>query len=225
MAINVSSTSEFSLLLQQQLPGAMLAFQDVPGCKGLALLLIQPGYDIRGLTQEQIECLSDDPPYWIFCWASGRAMALALMGGELDVRNKVVVDFGAGSGVVAIAAKLAGARKVYACDIDLTCCQLTALNAHRNQVDINIISNLDDINEPIDLILAADVLYEKQNLQFLDWMLAACPNVVVADSRLKSMPDLRFSHFMTITTTSFPDYGEAKANNEVKFYRAGKESG
>lgn len=208
-------------LLQAYLPGAILGYSQLPDCRGLQLLLIEAGFDDSKLTQEQIELLSDDPPYWIFCWASGLALAKAILDGDIDVNGKVVADFGAGSGVVAIAAKMAGAARVYACDIDDVCCQLAELNAKRNDVELNIVKDLKEIKEPLDLVLAADVLYEKKNLVFLDRMLAACSRVIIADSRLKSMPDLRFQHVNTIYTTSFPDYREAKANNEVRLYRAG----
>ena len=217
--------NDFIALLQHCLPGAGLDFQAIPGCKGLELLLIEPGYDVRGLSQQQIDCLRDDPPYWILCWASGRAMAQALLDRKVDVRDKVVVDFGAGSGIVGIAAKLAGAREVFACDVDDNCCQLTRLNALRNNVELRIVTGLEQINVPVDLVLAADVLYEKENLRFLDLMLGVSDRVLVADSRLKRMPDERFEHYETSVTTSFPDYGEAKANNEVKFYRSRAGSG
>ncbi len=130
------------------------------------------------------------------------------------------MDFGAGSGVVGIAAKMAGAKKVYACDIDDTCCRLAQLNAEHNGVEVSVVRAVEAVEEPLDLVLAADVLYEKENLRFLDLMLGVCNDVLLADSRLKSMPDCRFNHFETIFTTSFPDYGEAKANNEVKLYRS-----
>ncbi|WP_290579761.1 class I SAM-dependent methyltransferase [Ketobacter sp.] len=217
----MSDVSEFRRWLQAYLPGADLRFQALPGCRGLELLLIAPGYAVHLLSQQQIERLSDDPPYWIFCWASGLALARAILDGEVLVKDKVVADFGCGSGVVAIAAKMAGARRVYACDIDTRCCRLAGLNAQHNGTEINVISALTDIAEPVDLVLAADVLYERKNLVFLDHMLDVCGDVLVADSRLKTMPDGRFVPVQTVYTPSFPDYGEAKENSRVCLYRAG----
>lgn len=217
----MSDVSEFQRWLQEYLPCADLRFQALPGCRGLELLLITPGYQVHLLSQQQIERLSDDPPYWIFCWASGLALARAILEEEVEVKDKVVVDFGCGSGVVAIAAKMAGARQVYACDIDTRCCRLTHLNAQHNGTAIKVISTLADIGETVDLVLAADVLYERKNLIFLDQMLEVCAEVLVADSRLKTMPDARFIQWRTVYTTSYPDYGEAKENNRVNFYRAG----
>lgn len=214
----VGRISEYRQILQPILPGATLSFQAIPGCIGMELLLIDPGFDPRDLSQNQIDWLSDDPPYWIFCWASGRAMAQRILEGSLNVKSKVVADFGSGSGAVAIAAKLAGASRVYACDLDVTCCELAGLNAAYNQVEIIVVRSLQEIREEVDLVVAADVLYERKNLQFLDMMLDVCESVVLADSRLKVMPDKRFNYFDTVFTTSFPDYQEAKENNEVRLY-------
>ena len=210
----------FNGLLQSYLPAAELGFKAIPDCPGLELLLTQCPNIVASIDQKQIDQLSDNPPYWILCWASGRALASAILNADVEIRDKVVVDFGAGSGVVGIAAKLAGARTVYACDIDDDCCRLIQLNAEHNAVHVEIVSSLQAIEESVDLVLAADVLYEKKNLVFLDWMLGICNQVVIADSRLKSMPDDRFVHYETVITQSFPDYGEAKENNEVKLYRS-----
>jgi ribosomal protein L11 methyltransferase len=51
-----------------------------------------------------------------------------------DMRGKTVIDYGCGSGVLAIAARKLGAKKVYAVDIDAQALQATHDNAERNQV-------------------------------------------------------------------------------------------
>lgn len=52
-----------------------------------------------------------------------------------DLTGKTVLDFGCGSGVLAIAALLLGAKEVYACDIDPQAILATQENAKLNQVD------------------------------------------------------------------------------------------
>lgn len=52
-----------------------------------------------------------------------------------DLTGKTVLDFGCGSGVLAIAALLLGAKEVYACDIDPQAILATKENAKLNQVD------------------------------------------------------------------------------------------
>lgn len=52
----------------------------------------------------------------------------------LDLKGKTVIDFGCGSGILAIAALKLGATKVYAVDIDPQAITATQENARRNQV-------------------------------------------------------------------------------------------
>ena len=54
---------------------------------------------------------------------------------EQDLTDKVVIDYGCGSGILGIAALLLGARHVYAVDIDPQAVLATNQNAARNQVD------------------------------------------------------------------------------------------
>lgn len=54
---------------------------------------------------------------------------------QADVDNKVVVDFGCGSGILAIAALMLNAQQVVAIDIDPQALQATMENASRNGVE------------------------------------------------------------------------------------------
>ena len=207
-------------LLQKQLPGAQLTCQELPSCGGLALYLIGPTFDDRDLPQQVRESISDDPPYWIFCWASGRALAQMIIDGEIDVRNKRILDFGAGSGVVAIAAMLAGAHSATACDIDPVSHKLIALNSKANQTKVDISARLEECGQGFDLVFAADVLYEQKNLVWLDVLLTVGERVIVADSRQKRLDHPRYRKLRQFVTTSFPDFAEAKTYNDVNIYRS-----
>ncbi len=57
---------------------------------------------------------------------------------ENDLSNKTVVDFGCGSGILAIAACLCGAKKVICTDIDPQALEATANNAKDNKVEKKI---------------------------------------------------------------------------------------
>jgi predicted nicotinamide N-methyase len=48
------------------------------------------------------------PPFWAFPWAGGQALARYLLDHPGQVRGRTVLDFAAGSGLVAIAAARAG---------------------------------------------------------------------------------------------------------------------
>ncbi|MCG8313616.1 MAG: 50S ribosomal protein L11 methyltransferase [Pseudomonadales bacterium] len=210
--------AKFNKILQQQIPGASIKFQTLPRADCIKLALLDPDFDDRNLSTACREMIMDDPPYWIFCWASGHALAELMLKGSIDVKGKVVLDFGAGSGVGAIAAKMAGASKVIACDIDPLSLQLIEANALENSVELSIVNDLDRVG-PVDLLIAADVLYESANYRFLDQFLNLAPEIVIADSRLKKMPNDKYAWWNTINTTSFPDFSEALEFNEVKFYR------
>ena len=54
--------------------------------------------------------------------------------GKTDVKDKIVVDYGCGSGILGVAALLLGAKKVYATDIDPQAVLATQQNADLNGV-------------------------------------------------------------------------------------------
>jgi len=94
------------------------------------------------------------------------AQCLAWMGEKtsqtLDpIDGKQVVDFGCGSGVLAIAALLLGAEKAWAVDIDDQAVLATGINAKRNGVASQIVVGKPDILVDIQVdILFANILYK-----------------------------------------------------------------
>jgi predicted nicotinamide N-methyase len=58
------------------------------------------------------------PPFWAFPWAGGQALARYVLDHPGIVAGKAVLDLGAGSGLVAIAAAYAGASTVRAVEVD-----------------------------------------------------------------------------------------------------------
>lgn len=101
------------------------------------------------------------PPYWAFAWAGGQALARHLLDRPALVAGRHVLDFGAGSGVVAIAAAKSGAR-VTAAEPDPFALAALALNATLNDVTIAVADNdvLDD-DGTWDAVLAGDMCYER----------------------------------------------------------------
>ncbi len=76
-----------------------------------------------------------------------------------DIKNKSVIDFGCGSGILALAAVKLGAVKVYAVDIDPQALQATVENAKRNNVtDQLVIAHPENIQLPTVDVLVANVL-------------------------------------------------------------------
>jgi predicted nicotinamide N-methyase len=102
------------------------------------------------------------PPYWAFAWPGGQALARTILDDRAIVRAKRVLDFAAGSGLVAIAAAKAGARSVIAAEIDRFAAAAIALNAALNEATVTVtLDDLVDKTGPWDLVLAGDVCYER----------------------------------------------------------------
>jgi len=75
---------------------------------------------------------------------------------QAEIKGKTVVDFGCGSGILAIAALKLGAKRVIAIDIDPQALQATLDNAKRNKVEEHLSVFL-PVNQPsleADLVLA-----------------------------------------------------------------------
>ncbi len=113
-------------------------------------------------TEEQLEAEGVPPPYWAFAWAGGQALARYVLDHPETVRARAVLDFGSGSGLVAIAAMKAGAGSVLAADIDEFAVAAILLNAEANRTSIEITSN-DAIGQAGDwqTILVGDMCYER----------------------------------------------------------------
>jgi predicted nicotinamide N-methyase len=103
------------------------------------------------------------PPYWAFAWAGGQALARHLLDRPALVAGRHVLDFGAGSGLVAIAAAKAGAAAVTAADIDPFAAAAIALNAAANGVAVAVESADVIGREPAawDAVLVGDMCYER----------------------------------------------------------------
>lgn len=113
-------------------------------------------------TEAEMQRTGLPPPYWAFCWPGGQATARYLLDNPHDIAGRNVLDFGAGSGIGAIAAARAGARNVMACDLDPLALIAMRLNAALNDVVIGV-SDEDFIgrDEGWDVVLFGDVCYER----------------------------------------------------------------
>ncbi|WP_372783675.1 methyltransferase [Phenylobacterium sp.] len=129
------------------------------------------------LTEEALAEIGLPPPFWAFAWAGGQALARYLIDTPRTVAGKRVIDFASGSGLVGIAAKLAGAADVLCADIDAYCEAAVALNAEANAVACGFTgADLLDAPAPAwaEVILAGDICYEKPLAErVLAWLAAA----------------------------------------------------
>ena len=136
----------------------------------------------------------------------------------LEQGAKRVLDFGAGSGVVAIAAKMAGAKRVICCDIDQVSLDACRANADLNEVELEYLDDLYKA-EQVDILLAADVLYDQCNRFFLDEFLKFSQEVWVADSRVKNFSHPKYEKLDERSATTWPDLDESPEFRNVSFYK------
>lgn len=180
--------------------GARLERRRPPLCPELELWLMSDAVDLEAGCHELAD--GEAPPYWAFCWGSGQALARHLLDHPEIVRGRRVVDLGTGSGIAAIAAARAGAREVFALDIDPTALRAAELNAAHNRVTLTTCAHPPDRFE---LVLAADVLYETG---LRGWILedarrqAPC---LLADPGRPGTPVLDFPALATVEARTLPD--------------------
>ena len=137
--------------------------QSPPHTPELRLHLADEITPIWRMTEEELGEMGLPPPFWAFAWAGGQALARYLLDHPHEVAGRRVVDFATGSGIVAIAAALAGAEAVLAADIDPFCAAAVGLNAEANGVAVGFTGDqlLGASPPAADLILAGDICYEQ----------------------------------------------------------------
>jgi predicted nicotinamide N-methyase len=214
----MSETDTLHQRLCEILPSARLELVTLPDTPEISLLLLNSDYPQGDLSSEEMRRVMDDPLYWIFCWASGQVLAEFLLLQPHRVAGKRVLDFGCGSGVVAIAAAQAGAREVIACDIDPLALQATRYNARLNDVELTITDDYFNVSGDIDLIIVADVLYDKGNFPWLQRFVERAGQVLIADSRVKNFDHPPYRQVDRRDSCTLPDLDESREHGDVRVY-------
>lgn len=137
---------------------------------------------------------AQEPPFWAAAWPGGQALARHVLDHPELVAGRTVLDLGAGSGLVAVAAVLAGATRVVASEVDPFGLAAIPENAALNGVaGIEPVGDLLGAAPPaVDVVLAGDVCYDRlmteQVLPFLDAARAAGAEVLVGDPGRPYLP-------------------------------------
>jgi len=170
---------------------ANMRLAPVPSLPEVRLYQAHPGSGLRQMLEPDddngVDEAESQPPYWAYAWAGGAVLARYILDRPSIVAGKRVLDLGAGSGLVGIAAAKAGARAVIAAEIDRNGVAALRLNAKANGVAIEIVDKDITAGPPpaVDLVLAGDVFYAqdvgRRMMPFLDRCLAAGIDVLVGD--------------------------------------------
>jgi len=117
-----------------------------------------------------------EPPFWAAAWPGGQALARYVLDHPGLVAGRRVLDLGSGSGLVAVAAALAGAADVEASEIDVYGVTAIGLNADLNGVPpIRVVGDVLGGRPPdVDVVLAGDVCYDRlMSERVLPYLVAA----------------------------------------------------
>ncbi|MFT4098209.1 MAG: 50S ribosomal protein L11 methyltransferase [Rhodoblastus sp.] len=144
----------------------------VPHAPEISLQLADEATALWEKTEEQLGEIGLPPPFWAFAWAGGQALARYILDHPEIVAGRSVLDFASGSGLVAIAAAKAGARRVEGSEIDAFAVAAITINAAAN--DVTVAGRLGDIVDSDDgweVVLAGDVSYERDMARRVtDWL-------------------------------------------------------
>lgn len=143
------------------------------------------------------------PPFWATAWPGGLALARYLLQHPEIVIGRPVVDVATGSGIVAIAAALAGAGSVTAYDTDELAVQAAQANASLNGVNVAVSrADVREVSVPSGaLVTAGDVFYDRRisaaMLEGLTALTHAGAEVLIGDPFRSFLPQERLEALVT----------------------------
>lgn len=125
--------------------------------------------------EDELGPVASDPPYWATAWAGGQAVARYLLDTPETVAGRTLLDLATGSGLVAIAAALAGAARVTANDVDpvgvAALRENLAANGVGHDVDVRLGDLMGDGVPDAEVVVAGDICYERHMAdRMLEWL-------------------------------------------------------
>ena len=171
-----------------------LPIEPVPGVPEIELHKASPS---SGLGRLAAQDAGFGSPYWAYYWAGGLALARYILDHPEIVVGRRVLDLGAGSGLVAIAAAKAGAVVVIAAEVDPYAVAALGLNVAHNEVAVSVVHA--DLTAgpppPVDVVLVGDLFYERGLAErvtaFLDRCVADGAHILVGDPWRAWLPRAR----------------------------------
>lgn len=183
---------------------------------GMKLYLLEGAIEQRQYSPEQVDTIWSNMPYWAFAWSSGRALAKYLLDHPELVSGKTVCDFGAGSGIVALAALKAGAKAAWACDIDALALTACELNGQTNGLNVSVCDAIDSVPD-LDILVVGDVLYDPRNHKLAETLFQQNVPLIWAESRAQT----KLSHHGPVTAyqaQTQPNIGGFDEHKDIHIY-------
>lgn len=143
-----------------------------PHAPEIELHLADDSVALWRMTEEELGAQGLPPPFWAFAWAGGQALARHVLDHPGLVAGRTVLDVAAGSGIVAIAAMLAGAASARAVDLDPFSPTAIGMNAALNGVTVTA-EEADALAAPAqeEAILVGDLFYDREIAgRLLGWL-------------------------------------------------------
>ena len=189
---------------------ARLRLTSFPEFHDLRLWLAHSGSGLRALAEQR----NAGAPYWGFPWPGGMALAEYMVANPDRVRGRHIVDFGAGCGLVGIAAHCCGAQSVSFIETDSLAAAATRLNAGENGLEPAGLT-LETL-APGDVVLAGDVFYDAEvaikSLAQLRALTARGVDVLIGDP---CRPDLPLSELIELSHTQAREVGAPEAASAI----------
>jgi predicted nicotinamide N-methyase len=154
-------------------------------------------YAVWHLTERELGRAGLPPPFWSVAWPGGQALARYLLDHPAVVAGRTVLDFGSGSGLVAIAAAKAGAADVTVAETDPLAAAAIDLNAAANGLPAPVrLDNVGGTATTADVVVAGDVWYERKLADlvsaYFDQVAAAGAEVLTGDIGRRYFPRGRY---------------------------------
>jgi predicted nicotinamide N-methyase len=188
-----------------------LPVSPVPGIPEIELHKASPTSGLWRLARQDKDGFG--APYWAHYWAGGLALARYVLDNPAIVAGQRVLDLGAGSGLVGIAAAKAGARGVVAAEVDAYAVAALNLNAKLNAASISVLhGDLTDGAPPeVDVVLVGDLFYEadlsKRVVGFLDRCSSCGIRALIGDPWRAHLPTSRLTELARYVVTEGGSHG------------------
>jgi predicted nicotinamide N-methyase len=169
----------------------------VPFVPEICMYQVDDLYALWEQTERHLRRAGLSPPFWGAAWPGGQALARYVLDHTALVAGRTVIDFGSGSGLVAIAAAKAGAARVIACETDPLGRAAIGLNAAANGVPRPVcMADIRAAGPGPEVVLAGDVWYDRelasQVSDYLDAASAAGAVVLTGDIGRRYFPRGRY---------------------------------